>query len=68
MHIPLALVLSPEPEAPVSREQGVAVQEEPVHLSFCSWYSPAFLVPKEEQLTDSSILSFLISPFYKPLP
>lgn len=33
MHIPLALGFSPEPEAPVSREQGIAVQEEPVHLS-----------------------------------
>lgn len=27
--------LSPGPEAPVSREQGTVVQEEPVHLSFC---------------------------------
>lgn len=43
MPIPLALGLSPGSEAPDSREQGTAVQAEPVHLSFCSWCSPAFL-------------------------
>lgn len=32
----LTLGLSARPEATVSREQGAIVQEEPVHLSFCS--------------------------------